>query len=203
MQSWPVAKAVARSSLPDAKKRDLFLYACRHKNLEYRRLGLSQLQKLDSQQFLTILLETLDALPKTPTEPYWKCPEAAFVHLVLNTGDPRAWRKLEEVAKRSDVGLRMEFLNRMNYSHLGNRHIKQRLAFLAAFLDDAEAPDVKSNPKMFDGPHAGFTFHRLAVRDLAAMEIASLLKMPDRPDRTWTPKQWKKLRNQVKEGLKK
>jgi hypothetical protein len=203
MQSWPVAEAVARSSLPEAAKRDLFLHAARHKNLEHRRFGLLQLQKLDPQQFLTILLETLDGLPKTPTEPYWTCPEAGFAHLVLKTGDPRAWKLLEKVARRSDVGLRMEFMNPMNYSHLGNRHRKQRLAFLAAFLDDAEAPDVKANPRMFAGPHAGFTFHRLAVRDLAAMEIASILEMPDQPDRTWTPKQWKKLRSQVKKCLKK
>jgi hypothetical protein len=203
MQSWPVAQAVAASSLAAAQKRALFLHAARHNNLEHRRVGLTQLQKLDPRQFMTILLDTLDALPKTPAGPYWSCPEAAFAHLVLKTDDPRAWAKLEKVAGRCDVGLRMEFLNVMNYSHLGKRHRKQRLAFLAAFLDDAEAPDVASNPKMFDGPHAGFTFRRLAVRDLAAMQIASLLQMPDRPDRTWTPGQWKKLRHRVKESLKK
>jgi hypothetical protein len=90
-----------------------------------------------------------------------------------------------------------------NYIYIGNRQRQQRLKFLAAFLDDAEAPDVNSNPKMFIGPHAGFTFRRLAVRDLAAMEIASILKMPDHPDRDWTPQQWESLRNKVKDALKK
>ena len=109
---------------------------------------------------------------------------------------------LEKVAKRSDVGLRMEFMNPMNYSLLEGRLRQQRLEFLAAFLDDAEAPDVKANPEMFSGPHAGFTFTRLTVQDLAAMEIASILGMPDQPDRNWTPEQWEKLRTQVKQALK-
>ena len=100
---------------------------------------------------------------------------------------PEPGKMLEKVAKRSDVGLRMEFMNPMNYSYVGDRQRKQRLKFLAAFLDDAEAPDCEANPKMFSGPHAGFTFTRLAVRDLAAMKIASILEMPDQPDRNWTP----------------
>jgi hypothetical protein len=202
MRSWPVAGAVAKSSLPKDKQRELFLYGARHKNLEHRRFGLSQLQKLDPQQFMTILLETLDALPKTPTEPYWGCPEAAFAHLVITTEDPRAWSMLEQVAKRSDVGLRMEFMNPMDYSYVGERQRQQRLNFLAAFLDDAEAPDVSENPEMFSGPHAAFTFRRLAVRDLAAMKIASILEMPEVPNRDWTPQQWEGLRNKVKAVLK-
>ena len=199
IQSWPVAEAVAKSSLPDDTKRKLFLHASRNKSLELRRCGLTQLQKLDPQEFMTILLATLESLPPTPTEPYWECPEAAFVHLVMATDDDRAWKMLKKVAQRSDVGLRMEFMNPMNYTYVGDRQRLQRLDFLASFLDDAEAPDLTANPKMFDGPYAGFTFLRLEVRDLAAMEIASILGMPDQPDRTWTPEQWKKLRNQVRE----
>ena len=202
IQSWPIADAIAESSLAAAKKRELFLYAAKHANLEHRRVGLSKLRELDPKEFMTILLATLDALPKTPTEPYWKCREAAYAHLVLATDDLQAWKMLEKVAKRSDVGLRMEFINSMDSSYLEGRHRQQRLDFLAAFLDDAEAPDVKANPKMFSGPHAGFTFARLAVRDLAAMEIASILGMPDQPDRDWTPEQWEKLRTRVKQSLK-
>jgi hypothetical protein len=202
VQSWPVAEAVVKSSLSDETKRESFLYAANHANLEHRRFGLSKLQKLDPQRFMTILLATLDALPKTPTEPYWKCPEAAFAHLVLATDDARAWKTLEKVAKRSDVGLRMEFMNPMDYSHLGDGHRQQRLEFLAAFLDDTEAPDLKAKPELFEGPHAGFAFARLTVQDLAAMKIASVLEMPDRPDRDWTPEQWEKLRTQVKQALR-
>jgi hypothetical protein len=203
MQSWEFAEAVAKSSLTDAKKRELFRDAANRKNLTHRRVGLTYLQKLDPQQFTIILLATLESLPKTPTEPYWGCPEAYFGHLVAATDDSRIWKMLEKVAKRSDVGLRMEFLNHMHNGYVGEGNRQQRLDFLAAFLDDAEAPDVKANPKMFEGPHAGFTFRRLEVRDLAAMTISSILGMPDAPGMNWTPAQWEKLRNQVKERLKK
>jgi hypothetical protein len=200
MQSWPVAEAVAKSSLPDGQKRQLFLYASRNNSLAHRRFGLSHLQKLDPKQFMTILLATLESLPKTPTEPYVGCPEAACALLVMTTDDARAWTMLEIVAKRSDVGLRMEFMNRMGYGE--GRQRKQRLEFLASFLDDAEAPDVKAKPEMFVGPHAGFMFERLEVRDNAAMQMAYILGMPDRPDRSWTPELWQKLRKQVKESLR-
>src|SRR6266849_228176 len=96
----------------------------------------------------------------------------------------------------------MEFMNTMNSSYIGERQRQQRLEFLAAFLDDDESPDVRANSKMFIGPHAGFSFRRLTVRDLAAMTIASILEMPDKPDRDWTPQQWEKLRSQVKENLR-
>ena len=109
---------------------------------------------------------------------------------------------LARVAKRSDVGLRMEILNKMDYSYLGDRQRQQRLEFLASFLEDAETPDVKANPEMFSGPHAGFTFARLSVQDLAARTIASILGMPDQPDRDWTQGQWEKLRTKVKQALK-
>jgi hypothetical protein len=68
VQTWPVADAVARSSLPAEKKRELFLYAANHANLEHRRFGLSHLQKLDPRQFMTILLATLEDLPRAPPE---------------------------------------------------------------------------------------------------------------------------------------
>jgi len=202
MESSPVADAVAKSSLPDEVKRDLFLHASRHKNLWHRRTGLSHLQKLDPQQFVVLLLATLESLAKTPTEPYRYCPEASFAHLVLATDDAGAWTLLEKVAKRSDVGLRMAFLNWMNHPD-GDRQRKQQLKFLTAFLGDSEASDVKANPKMLDGLHAGLDIDRLEVRDLAAIKIAFILGMRDWPDKTWTSEQWTHLRNRVREGLKK
>jgi hypothetical protein len=203
LQSWPIAEAVAKSSLSDDKKRELFSYASHNKDLEKRRYGLTQLQVLDPKQFITILLATLEGLPKTPTEPYWSCPEVGYAHVVMDTDDARAWMMLEKVAKRSDVALRMQFLSSMRQTKSAGRQRELRLNFLASFLEDAEARDVKSNPTMFEGPHAGFLFDRLAVRDLAAMEIAFILEMPDSPDKTWTPEQWKKLRDQAKARLKK
>jgi hypothetical protein len=157
VESWPVAKAIAESALPADQKRAVFLEAAKTMDLLHRRSALDHLRPLDPARFHAILLATLEALPRTPAEPYWSCPEAKYAHVVLATDDARVWKAFEVTAKRVDVGLRMEFLNPMNYTHLGDRQRTQRLAFLAAFLDDAEAPDVAANPKMFEGPYAGFT----------------------------------------------
>ena len=78
---------------------------------------------------------------------------------------------------------------------------QQQLAFLAPFLDDAEVRDETANPKMFEGPYAGFTFPKLAVQDMAAMQCAFLLGMPDVPDASWSKEQWAKLRARVQKAL--
>jgi hypothetical protein len=202
IDSRPVAEALARSALPAAEKREVFLYASHHKNLRHRQVGLRELQPFDPQEFMTILLATLEALPGTPAEPYWLSPEAGFAHLVLRTDDPRAWKMLEKVAKRSDVGLRMELMKPMDSRDPGDRHQQQRLDFLAAFLGDAETPDVKANEEMFSGPSAGTRFRQWTVRDLAALQIATILQMGEHPDWDWTPQQWENLRTRVNQALK-
>jgi hypothetical protein len=202
IQSWPIAGAIDSSAIPDKAKRELFLHASASKDLAIRQVGLAHLQKIDSTKFVAILLATLQSLPTTSQTPYWRCPEAGIAHLVLRTDDPRAWQALQRAAKRSDVGLRMELMNSMDYVCYASTPRKPRLDFLASFLDDAEAPDVKANPAMFDGPHAGFSFDRLEVRDLAAMKIADILELSDRPDKNWTPEQWKQLREKVVRRLK-
>ena len=88
--------------------------------------------------------------------------------LVMRTDDPRAGAALEEAAKRSDVGLRMEILNPMNYTYVADRNRRQRLEFLSHFLDDDTVRDAKSNPKLYEGPYAAFHFPKIEVRDFAA-----------------------------------
>jgi hypothetical protein len=197
LQSWPIAEAVSKSSLPEGQQHELFLYAATHWSLEHRRPGLTHLLKLDPEQAVKLLIETLESLPRTPSGPYSYSDEANFVRIVAKMDDPRAWKTLETVAKRSDVGLRMEFIQ-MTYT---DERRNQRLAFLATFLDDSEVRDVNSNPKMFAGC-AAFTFSRLAVRDLAAWEIAHVLGMPVQPDPSWKADDWAKLRATVKIAIR-
>jgi hypothetical protein len=202
VQSWPLAKAVAESSLPAEKKREVFLNAAEHPKLEHRRWGLDNIQKSDPEKFMSILLATLEALPRTPTEPYWRCAEKFFAAVVLATEDPKAWKMLTKVADRSDVGLRMEIMSSMGDGRVKGRQRELRLKFLASYLDDAEVRDVKAKPELFSGPYAAFGIARLSVRDFAAMRIASLLGMPEKPDEDWTPEQWEELRTRVKQALK-
>ena len=116
------------------------------------------------------------------------------------TDDPRAWQTLEKIAKRSDVGSAEGVP--LSHGLTSDARKQQRLNFLAAFLDDAEAPDVKASTHKGDrGPRIAFPF-TLEARNIASMKIASILEMPDRPDGDWTPQQWEKLRHKVKEAIK-
>ncbi len=201
LSSWPVAEAVAKSSLPAEQKKALFLHATENQELEHRRVGLWHLKDLDEERFVQLLIDNLKSLPRTPKGPYWKCREAALAHLVLLTEDRLVWRTLTAVAKRADIGLRMQFMNPMDSPQVGDKLRPQRLSFLATFLDDDAVRDEKADPEKFIGPYAGFTFPSLAVRDLAAMQIASLLKLEVEPRPDWSQEQWTKLRQQVQAAL--
>ena len=211
IQIWYVAKAVTKSALPRERKLELFLHAADDTNLEHRRAAYWELKNLDEKAFVDRLVKTLDALPSTPQEPYWHCREATFANLVMQTNDPRAWQALLAAAKRADVWLRMQYLNPMDYDNTDAGQRRQRLQFLAQFLDDTEvrqAPDRDGVPDMkskFSGPFAGFVFKRLEVRDYAAMEIAAILKQPEYPHSgsAWSAEQWTAFREQVKTALKK
>ena len=194
-------KAINESSLPREVKRELFLQGANDKNLEHRSAALWGLRELDPQRFLKLLIATLESLPTTPSEPYWKCREASFANLVMETDDPTAWSTLEKVAKRSDVGLRMEFMNPMSYTYIRGRNRRQRLEFLSQFLDDDTVRDVKSNPKQFDGPHAAFHVAKIEVRNFAAWKLGSILRMDVEPDGSWTPERWTELRDRVRQAV--
>jgi hypothetical protein len=118
----------------------------------------------------------------------------------MQLDDMAIWRTYLRAAKRSAIGLRMEMMNPMDYYYIGTKNRNLRLAFLAAFLND-EAVRRTDTSEKFRGPCAGFTFHKMAVRDFAAMKIASILGLEDSPDEFWTPAQWNELRKKVKEKL--
>ena len=68
-------------------------------------------------------------------------------------------------------------------------------------LDDDAVREMSHEREQFQGPCAGFKIPRLAVRDLAAMKLASLLDMKEAPDEFWTDAQWEELRRKVQERL--
>lgn len=202
VQSWPLADALTASSLPREDKVGLFVLAAGDRSLENRRAALWQLKDLDAERFITLLAATLDGLPRTPTVPYPVCCEATFATLVRTTDDPRAWRALERAARRADAGLRMEILDNTNRPRSTTIHRRQRLAFLAAFLEDDAIRDVTVNPKMFEPIYAGFRFRRLEIRNFAALRISEILETPADPTPEWNAEQWAKLRDQMRAALK-
>jgi hypothetical protein len=203
VRSGEFTHAIGASSLPRETKLELLRLGADQQNLKDRHWALRELAVLDPDEFVRRLVATLDTLPKTPKEPYWACPEAGTIHLVMKTADVGAWRALQRAAERADVGLRLQYMNPMSDAHFGEQQRAERIHFLAAFLGDETVRDAEEGSKVYSGPHAGFTFRRLAVRDFAAMQLASILGLKERPMPNWTPDQFATLRRVVEEALKK
>jgi len=201
MQSHPVVKAIAASALPDGEKRRLLLRGAASTHLEHRRTALSELVRLDPEAFVKILVQTLDGMPKTPKESSRRSSEAAFANLVMETDDARAWQALLRAAKRVDVGLRMELMNPMDDTSIGERRRAARLHLLEAFLDDTAPRDRSQAPERWSGPPLASTFPMIRVCDFAAMKIASILRLNADPKPSWSVQRWDELRAEVRREL--
>jgi hypothetical protein len=201
MYSVQIASVLAKSGVSRAEKAELFAYAGRHKDLEQRHVALSELKNFEHEPFVQLLVETLNGLPRTVQGTYEHCQEAQFAGLVARTTDTRAWQALDRAARRADVGLRMELIDWVSEPRL-SLHRKERLAFLASFLDDATVRHLKADAKRFAGHPAGDDFPRLEVRNFAAYQIGRFLGMDRRPQPNWDADQWARFRDEVRAALK-
>ena len=172
-------------------------------SLKHKRTLLQNLAKVDEAACVKRLIPILEALPADVDEPYWKCAEANFTHVVMLCEAEEVWDVYEKVVERSAVGLRMEMMNPMNYSYVGKQQLKQRVKLLSQFLQDNELRDKQKTQQKYSGPCAAFTFPKIEVRNFVAGKIDSLLsKKPARPDEFWTEQQWATLREKVAMEIK-
>jgi hypothetical protein len=200
-QPFALAEAVAVARLPRKNRVKLLTEFGKRGSLESRRCVLQVLARLDQPKCTKVLQPLLRQLSRDSRGTYWLCAEAAFSHVIMEIEDDAIWRDYLKVARRSSVGLRLEMMNPLDYAYIGNKNRSRRLAFLAAFLGDKVIRDVSVGPGRFEGPCAAFTIPRIAVRDFAAMEIASILKFKEEPDEFWDAKQWANLRLKVRRSL--
>jgi hypothetical protein len=195
-----VVDALGSATLPSAQKAELFRHALKNKDRGHRWDALQGLKELGPRPFADALIELLGAMPATPSEPYWRCWEASLAEWVPRSQDPRVWHALGRAARRADVGLRMELLDRIATSSRRSG-VRLALAFVASFLEDTSVPDTTRQPELFAGPRTGSRYPELAVRDLAAWDIAYLLRMPEKPEPEWTAAQWATLRAKAKQAV--
>jgi hypothetical protein len=105
----------------------------------------------------------------------------------------------------------MQYLGAMYDCDFSKTHWKERLAFLAQFLNDSEVRVGKGENGFpafdgkYSGPYAGFLFGRLEVRDFAAIQIAAMMDLPDQPTpkSNWTREQWAVFRTRVTAAVRK
>jgi hypothetical protein len=196
-QSFALAEALVTAKMPQAERNALLAKFAQGGSLTHQRCALQVLAKVDQQKCAELTLTAVQNFVRTPDVlGYSDSPEASFAHVVMQIDDVRVWRAYLRAARRSDSGLRMEMMNPMNYTYVGERNRALRLAFLASFLDD-EA--VRAS---VDGSFAAFSLPQIAVRDFVAIKLGGILGiLKVHPPDSWKPKQWSELRAQVREAL--
>jgi hypothetical protein len=201
--------ALADSTASREAKSQLFLTAAASPQAANRVRAIDHLFKLDDSHAAPLLIKELDALPETPSEPYWLAITGPTAQLMRHTDDQQVWDALERTVRRVDLGQRMEILDEVGNGERGN---ERAIQFLARFLSDSEVrviPELSlaqraeagTKEDLFSGPCAGFIWNRLAVRDLAAMHLAQQLDLDDRPQPTWREADWTALRTKVEQAL--
>ena len=116
----------------------------------------------------------------------------------LRCNDPAIWPLLENVARRSSLGLKMEILHQQNRNE-NLTHRREILTLWSRFLDDKTLRD-NSKDKRLQGPGAGFPYEKIELRDAVALDIAALLNIdvPLKLDRT--EKEWEEIRAKVRKA---
>lgn len=208
--------ALADSKASDEQKARLFLAAAASEDPWKRDFALRNLLPMKHPEAVPLLVRELENLPHTPKVPYWESDAHRFAQLVNDTDDDRAWDAFEKTAKRVDIGQRLEMIQAI--ANCSERQRDRVVATLTKFLDDEEVRSLQREPQiregedpskafermrsdLFFGPCAGFIFHRLAVRDFAALQIAHKLGLVVDENSTWNEDDWTKLRDRVRAAL--
>jgi hypothetical protein len=146
----------------------------------------------------------LKAMTPAKTRPYRGYPQTVLMaSCVAGISDHRAWKKALQVARDSDVGVRLEMIAAVGIgpAEAGWPGWRTRVAFLSAFLDDDAVRDSTRDPQRYDKDSAASDFPIISVRDFAALQLANSLDIDMKPKAAWTPVRWAMLRNEVRRKL--
>jgi hypothetical protein len=188
---------VAADTLSREQKIDLFAGGAANPHPNQKGEALASLAGLDHPMFVGLMVKHYDALPATPEGAYSDARVGTLAYLAQRTDDALVWDALARATRRADVGWRMELINSIAYPTERSR--ARALAHLKTFLEDDAVRDGASDKSKFDGHHAMAAFKRIEVRDLAAVNIAMILKLePKRQAQDWSS-----FRAAVRKGLEK
>ncbi|MFN7587035.1 MAG: hypothetical protein ACK501_08705 [Planctomycetota bacterium] len=195
---YDVIDAIADGSMRKAQKVEL-LERIAAATLDGRLHALRRLADVDEERFCARFLEVLASAPKEMPKEVWTSPHGSLGHLVVLTGKRDVWQAFVRTARALPIGLRMQYMAPFAYRYLADRQRAERLACLAAFLDDDEVYDVAASGQQ--GPHAAFTFSKLAMRDFAAHQLAMMFRYEAIGGPKSTATEWAELRERVRRSL--
>jgi hypothetical protein len=201
-ETWQLAQAISDSTLPPEQQFEILLCAMNHDYTEHVRAATSAFKAFWRREYDPLLTSQIRSSAGKASGLYWNCPDGVLACLASCSDSPAVWKALTDLAKRADVGTRMEILSRGQTS---GARARQRLELLRGFLDDSTVRDEATDPERFIGSYAGCAFPRLEVRNFVALEIAESLKLsiekPEKGSTPWTDQQWTAFRRAVREAL--
>ena len=209
-----VQAIVANESLSKDDKRLLLGHGADAPNLWRREDAIVGLFKVDPADADARLIRELDRLPTTLDDQGVRSPMVQLAPVVRWSDAPRVWAAFERAARRADVALRLELLDRMgsgvSVSGLPRR-TQARIKLLAAFLDDetvrvmpSASPKAEPGRSQFDRDAPASLFHRpqFTVGDFAASRLPSLLEIIGQAREDFTAEDWTRFRQQVRTATK-
>lgn len=200
VDSAPLAEAVLRLKIPLSDKRDLLAYACDSQQQSQRWPALRAFRSIDDGRFVTLLINEIEKIPTEVDCQYWLYPMGKVGSLVEECEDLRVWRAMEKAGRRLCVGMRMEMLEYFGEASEVPQQ-RERLGFLAAFLDDGTVRDLSSGRK-FDPPTgAASDYPKIEVRNYAAVLLARLLGMSIDVKTARPPEEWAAIRTRVRTAV--
>ncbi|MCH8980068.1 MAG: hypothetical protein IH945_12625 [Armatimonadetes bacterium] len=207
-----LARIIDKSSLPDAKKADLFRTAIDEGTASHKATATRYLKKYDAESAREALRTALKM--GSPFGEGAKDHQASgLARQVMENGDEEMVRILVEKAMKEDTGVRVNVISGI-YGRSGRAKISElRMTALRLFLDDATV-HTTSSQKIQSGDYSDRTLMRwdppdlwhfknpVAVRDYAAWCIGRLIGVQGEPQEEWRGEEWAKYRGYVLDELK-
>jgi hypothetical protein len=209
-QNWQLMELVQESSLSDADKTSLLIQGETSSDQSQRLYALRLLVGMKRPEVVTVVVERLSHLPATPPGPYSECEAAGLARIVQALDDPRSWNALEQLARRSDVGQRLEIVAHIGDVSAGEARKRHQVEFLEKFVQDhgvriASHPgQTRSHPedRKYEGSYADADIDPITVQDAALRPISYLIGTKEHPDATWKKEDWDQWRQTVLQALK-
>lgn len=202
-RSFPIfAQVVRDAKLPEKEKLDLLAYAAKNREVSQRWAALDILRKMNKRQFNISLPGAIELFP-TDVGPW--CgggpDELRLARLAIFSDEAKVWQALEKVTRRAKVGLRVMLLDEFTDTDSDIPKRRERLQFLASFLNDPAVYDRKENGER-NPNFQPYAYAKLEVRNFVALRLVDMLGIKIETNYHRTPDEWAKVRQQVQEALK-
>ena len=181
-----IAQALADSPFPKETRVRALADAAGQATGENRRSLLQILADLDARKAAELMLPLLKKLPDDSDDS-----AANLRSVVMELADDDVWHEFQRAAQHASIGVRLEMISPGCSCGIPERNRGRAIAFFASFLDDAGVRIASASCC------AGLS----EVGNAAARELAYLFDLDDKPQDSWTDKEWHAFREKVRKRV--